>query len=149
MRGDGVDWNTLYNEFLTGEGPEYSGFGQNHPMTLDLMNSWIVNLAQVKFDFSNTANRKAGLPLSPLIYYDVPFGLVGAAASGTTMTEQFVGGARISIIPGDGYTTYIVNNTTDRYSYLLHLGESRPRQEGVIVPMGTIYQRFTWVVPND
>src|SRR5690606_28549081 len=45
VRGNDVNWETLYNEFLTGEGPEYSGFGANHPMTKDLKNSWIVGIA--------------------------------------------------------------------------------------------------------
>ena len=147
MRGNDVNWKTLYNEFLTGEGPEYSGFGANHPMTKDLKNSWIVGIAQAEFLKRNADNIKNNRPLQSLKMYDVPFGLVGAGMSGVGMTEQFIGGARISIIPTGSSLVYIVNNTTGAYSYNLHSTPDIPRVPGTLTPQGTIYQRFMWTTP--
>jgi RHS repeat-associated protein len=137
MRDDFVNYETLYNEFKTGTGPEYSGFGPNHPMTLDIKDSYIVKEATLHF----LANES-----KPMIRWDAGFGLVGAFNSGTNMTAQFVGGARISIIPSKAGFIYILDNTTDQHSYHAHLGGSTPRSGG-ITPEGTIYQRFMWVVP--
>ncbi|MBS1559929.1 MAG: hypothetical protein JST69_14515 [Bacteroidetes bacterium] len=147
MRGNDVNYKTLLNEFLTGEGPEYSGFGADHPMTKDLMNSWIIGIASAKFLLDNVSNIKNNRPLQPLVMYDVPFGLAGIPMSGLNMTEQFVGGARVSIIPIGAQTMYIVNNTTDRYSGGYHFATSIDRVSGEVTPMGTIYQRFMWIKP--
>ena len=135
MRGNDVDYMTLYSEFRNGTGPEYSGFGEGHPMVKDLKSSYIVALATSKFILGGS---------KPLVMYDVPFGLIGACIAGS-MTEQFIGGARISIIPTDAGNLFIVNKTTDAYSYNLHVGESIPRGLGSIIPESTIYQRFMWV----
>ena len=89
MRGDDVNYRTLYNEFLTGEGPEYSGFGANHPMTKDLKNSWIVGIAQAEFVKRNLDNIKNNMPLQAQTMFDVLFGLVGAGMSGADMTDRW------------------------------------------------------------
>jgi hypothetical protein len=120
MRGDDVNYKTLYNEFLTGEGPEYSGFGANHPMTNDLKNSWIVGIATAKFLSINAENVKNNRPLQPLRMFDVPFGLVGAGMSGTNMTEQFIGGARISIIP-TGSSLCILSITQPERTLIIYI----------------------------
>jgi hypothetical protein len=132
-----VYWNYLNN----------SNYQNNHPMTNDLKNSWIVGIAQAEFILRNADNIKNGKPLEPLVMYNAPFGLVGAGMSGLNMTEQFIGGARVSIFPTGSYTAYVVNNTTDRYSYRLHSAENIPRQQGSLTPEGTIYQRFIWIQP--
>jgi hypothetical protein len=106
-------------------------------MTNDLKNSWIVGIATAKFLSGGG---------KPLIDYDVPFGLPGPVMSGTDMTEQFIGGARISIIPTSVGTAFILNNTTGRYSYRLHMADDFTRTPGVLTPEGTIYQRFMWIV---
>jgi RHS repeat-associated protein len=146
MRRDDVDHSTLFNEFWNGTGPEYSGFDANHSMTKDLKNSLIVKMATVQFLANNADNIKNNKPLQPLISYDTPFGLVGAATS-TTMTEQFIGGARISIIPYGASTLYIVNNTTGWYSLMLHSEPDIPRDPESRTPHGNIYQRFIWTNP--
>ena len=61
-------------------------------MVEDLKKSWIVGIANAKF-------VAGGQKL--LLRYDVPFGLAGIPMS-HTLTEQIIGGARISIIPVSG-----------------------------------------------
>jgi hypothetical protein len=138
MRGNNVNYKTLYNEFLTGTGPEYSGFGPDHPMTKAMQSSYVVREARLHFLVNGSR---------PMIRWDAGFGIPGAGLSGTNMTAQFVGGARISIIPTQAGLIFILDNTTDRNSYKAHLAESVPRSPGTITPQGTIYQRFMWVEP--
>lgn len=138
MRDNFVTYKDLFNEFKTGTGPEYSGFGPNSPMTQDMEDSYVVREATLHF----LANGS-----KPMVRWDAGFGLVGAFNSGTDMTAQFIGGARISIFPTEAGFLYILDNTTDQNSYHLHMGDSTPRTPGTITPEGTIYQRFMWVVP--
>ena len=58
--------------------------------------------------------------------YDAPFGLLGIPASAYNGAAQFVGGARVSIIPSSHGLLYIINNTTDRYSGGYHSMNSVP-----------------------
>ena len=129
-----VDGWTLFDEFKSGVGPEYSIFMEGHPVVEDLRNSWIVGIANSKYALDKQ---------EPLLKFDVPFGLVGLAMS-HTFTEQVIGGARISIIPVAGGRLYIVDNTMDRYSYHLHMDESIKRNPMEITPKGTTYHRFIW-----
>ncbi len=136
MRGNDVNYQTLFNEFITGTGPEYSGFGQNHPMVGDLQESLIVTVATGKFLAGDG---------KPLIRWDVPFGLASIPLATQSMTEQFIGGARVSIIPTSLGYVYIVDNTTDWNSFSYHTGKSIPRVPGETTQYGTIYQRFMWI----
>ena len=136
MRGDDVSYKTLFNEFTTGKGPEYSGFGENHPMTKDMQKSIIVTMA--------ISNYVAG-GKKPLINYDVPFGLINIPLASQSMTEQFVGGARVSIIPTPIGTAFIINNSTGWYSASYHMQNDVNRVSGQTTPYGTIYQRFMWI----
>jgi hypothetical protein len=138
MRGNDVNWHTLYNEFLNGTGPTYSGFGPNHPMTIAMKNSYVVQQGTLHF----LANGS-----QPMIRWDAGFGIPGAAFSLGNGTAEFIGGARISIIPSAAGLIYILDNTTDQNSYHAHMGDSTPRSPGGTTPEGTIYQRFIWVQP--
>jgi len=133
-RGNDVDGWTLFDEFRSGTGAEYSIFKDGHPMVEDLKKSWIVGIASAKFALGGQ---------EPLLRYDVPYGLVGVPMS-HTLTEQVIGGARISIIPVAGGRAYIVDNTMGRYSYRLHSVPDIPRSPNAITPEGSIYQRFIW-----
>jgi hypothetical protein len=76
---------------------------------------------------------------------DIPFGPIGPFMAGLSLTEQFIGGARVSISPNsDGTTTIIVNNSTGAYSGSYHTTLDIPREPGKATPLGTIYQRFIW-----
>ena len=140
LRDDDVDWNTLWEEFKTGTGPERSLFRNDHPMVQDLKKSWIATLGMAKF-----LSQGGDIPL---IYWDAPFGAVGAGLS-LSMTEQFIGGARISIRPvGNGYY-FQIDNTTDRHSLYLHFNVKNPvRVPGQTIPYGTTYQRYIWFQPK-
>ena len=110
---------------------------------------------EVKLDFgfnfrsiSNATEPKTHMRWSrggPLINYDVPFGLGSIPLASQSMTEQFVGGARVSIIPTSIGTAFIVNNSTEWYSFSYHLGDDTNRIPNQITPNGTIYQRFMWI----
>lgn len=136
IRGDDVDYKTLLNEFKTGTGPEYSGFGQNHHMTKDMQRSLVVTFAMMKFVAGGG---------EPLINYDVPFGLLSIPPASQSMTEQFIGGARVSIIPTSIGTAFIVNNSTGWYSASYHMGNDIKRSPSQVTPYGTIYQRLMWI----
>lgn len=136
MRKNDVGYEMLLLEFMTGIGPEYSGFGQDHPLTKDMKESLIVKLAMVKFSAGGG---------KPLINYDVPFGLLSIPLANGSMIEQFVGGARVSIIPTSGGTAFIINNSTGWYSASYHRGKDIDRVPGKRTPYGTIYQRFMWI----
>jgi len=136
MRGNDVNYKTLFEEFKTGTGPEYSGFGADHAMVADLKNSLIVTMATEKF--------LAG-GCKPLKMWDVPFGLAKIPLASQSMTEQFIGGARVSIFQTSLGYVYIVNNTTDWHSFSYHMGEAIPRVPGETTQYGTIYQRFMWI----
>ena len=81
----------------------------------------------------------------PLINYDVPFGLASIPLASQSMTEQFIGGARVSIIPTSIGTAFIINNSTGWYSASYHTGNDVNRSPGQTTPYGTIYQRFMWI----
>ncbi len=42
-------------------------------------------------------------------------------------------------------TAFIVNNSTEWYSFSYHLGDDTNRIPNQITPNGTIYQRFMWI----
>jgi RHS repeat-associated protein len=137
-RGYEVSPSTLLMEFLTGTGPEYSLFEDGHPMVEELKNSFIVSEAMIKMLVSGEDN---------LIGYNAPFGLVNMGIS-YTLTEQFIGGARVSIIPvqAGGYTIIVVDNTTGLYSGAYHQAQDINRVPGQTTPGGNIYQRFIWTI---
>lgn len=138
IRENKVTGTTLFSEFLDGTGPEYSAFADGHPMVEDLKKSYIMTLAKIEF----VRGR-----YKPIRRYDAPFGIIGAGMS-SSMTEQVIGGARITIIPTSNGIYYQVDNTMDSYSYHAHTGESIPRAPGTVTPQGTIYQRFAWFEKN-
>jgi len=74
--------------------------------------------------------------------------LIHVPLAGFNMMEQFVGSARISIIPSSAGTIFILNNTTGNYSGGYDSVDDIPRIPGEITPHGNIYQRFIWIVPN-
>jgi RHS repeat-associated protein len=78
QRGLGIDWQDLFLEFQTGEGPEYSIFRDGHPMVEDLKGSWIIAVSMFKLGMSGGR--------TPLFSYDAPFGLFGVGMS-NSMTE--------------------------------------------------------------
>ena len=137
MRGNDVDWNKLFREFRTGTGPTYSGFGPNSPMTKDLKNSFIVQQAIARFLLNGGKE--------PLINFQARFyGPIGPLMS-ETMTEQFLGSARVSIYPSQLGYIFVVTNTTDMNSFGYHSADSFPRDPNAITPYGTIYQKFMWI----
>ncbi|MDR2978850.1 MAG: hypothetical protein LBV02_00160, partial [Bacteroidales bacterium] len=136
IRDNNVDYSTLWEEFKTGTGPERSLFRNDHPMIEDIKKSWIMTLAMMKF-LSQGGDK-------PLRRFDVPFGLVGAFLS-HSMTSQFIGGARISIIPVSGGYYFQVDDTKNRHSLFLHLDTNNPtRLPNQTTPLGTTYQRYIW-----
>jgi RHS repeat-associated protein len=137
MRDNNVNWRTLWYEYRTGTGPTYSGFGANHPMTKDLKNSFIVQQAIARFLLNGGKE--------PLINFQARFyGPIGPIMS-ETMTEQFLGSARVSIFPSQLGYIFVVTNTTDKNSLGVHIADSFPRDPNAATPYGTIYQKFMWI----
>jgi hypothetical protein len=82
---------------------------------------------------------------SPLIQKDIKWGVSNAMTT-TNMTEQFLGGVRVSVIPvGNGVLKFIVDNTTNRTSYYLHRNVANySREKYGNIPESTQYQRIIW-----
>jgi len=136
MRDNGVGIANLTWEFFSGLGPKYSMFGPDHPLTQGLRGSYIVGLARTKFALEGS---------NGLDYWDAPFGILGALATGGNLPGQFTGSARISIVPVHGGNIFIVNNTTSRHSFYAHNEQNIPRNASGLGPAeGNIYQRFFW-----
>ncbi|MCZ8070295.1 MAG: hypothetical protein O9311_08065 [Cytophagales bacterium] len=135
LRGNGVGVANLFFEFITGTGPEYSMFLEGHPMVKEMKNAYIVDLAKIKFVLGG---------YKPLLQWDAPFGVVGAALTGKNLTAQFIGGARISILPTADGNMFIIDNTTGRYSFEGHSKPDIPRHPSILTPEGNIYQRLIW-----
>ena len=135
-RGYFVRMKHLLGEFLTGEGPERSLFYGTHPLTRDMMKSAIVQRAK-EFYAENGNGKDMVRKQFDFDPSDVPFV--------SSDIEQFLGSARISIYPRDGYTMYVIDNTTGKYSGGYDSVPDAPRIPGEITPMGNIYQRFIWI----
>ncbi|MGZ3756784.1 MAG: hypothetical protein ACXVAY_21800 [Mucilaginibacter sp.] len=108
-------------------------------MTKEVEGSFVVTEATLHFLLNGS---------QPMIRWDEGFGILAAVMSGGNMTAQFIGGARISIIPSKAGLIYSLDNTTDQNSHHAHIGDSTPRSPNSARPESTIYQRFTWVVPH-
>lgn len=81
----------------------------------------------------------------PLVNFEARFyGPIGPMMS-ETMTEQFLGSARVSIYPSQLGFIFVVTNTTDWHSFSYHLGDGVSRATGSATPYGTIYQKFMWI----
>jgi len=140
QRDNGVNWYTLTAEFLSGNGPERSLFLDGHPMTEAIKKSTVVSQAIIRYIIGGQ---------KPLIREHVEANpLIHVPLAGFNMMEQFVGSARISIIPSSAGTIFILNNTTGNYSGGYDSVDDIPRIPGEITPHGNIYQRFIWIVPN-
>ncbi len=98
-------------------------FIEGHPMVTQLKSAYIISLAKAKFVMGGN---------EPLIQWDVPFGVVGAALSEDNLTAQFVGGARVSILPTPQGNLFIVDNTTGRYSFEAHSKPDIPRDSNIL-----------------
>jgi len=136
-RGD-VTWGTLYNEWKAGKGPEFTLIeGGGAPMVHDLIGSRIEKAGYEEF-------MKAG-GSRPLIQFDLKWGIMNAMTT-TNMTEQFLGGVRVSVIPvGNGMLKFVVDNTTNRTSYYLHGNVANySREKYGNIPESTQYQRIIW-----
>jgi hypothetical protein len=138
IRSDTVGYKDLLSEFMEGTGPERSLFLEGHHMVEILKTSWILTIARTKYILENK---------NKLDYFDVPFGVVGAAVStaNLNMVEQFIGGARVTIISFSTGVYYQVDDTKNKSSLYLHMDVPNPdRSDGYIIPQSTTYQRYIW-----
>jgi hypothetical protein len=137
LRDNNINYKELLSEFLHGTGPERSLFLDGHPMVESLKTSWILTLARIRFLSTNSRSK----------YFDnVPFGLAGAAFSGTNMVGQFIGGARVTIVDLGRGVYYQVDDTKDRNSLYYHSTNVNPiRRKGEIILESTTYQRYIWI----
>ena len=62
--------------------------------------------------------------------------------------EQFIGSARVSIIPRGNVTYYVIDNTTSRHSGAYDHAQNIPRDPNRVTPTGNTYQRFIWFEEN-
>jgi hypothetical protein len=85
----------------------------------------------------------------PLENYDVQFGIPGfvAASSTFSLTQHFMGGARVSIVPVDNKLIFTVTDTKGLNSLAFHIGTDKPRVPSSTTPFGNTYQKYSWSTP--
>lgn len=139
-RGEEVSWNDVYNEWKSGEGPEYSFFAPDHPGTVELSS-----------DMSYISYRGREAVLNSDVdkeMVDVGFGGVfGILRSGFDCWEQMVGSAYISYYKIGDKVVYFISDVKSRTSFYYHFPgvKNRDRVPGEIIPESNTNQGYLWI----
>ena len=157
----------LFDEWVTGVGPQNRVFLADHPMTKDLQKSYGVQRARAYFykkyikawlanGIANSVNRGG------LTNFSASFNpVMGPIRAGTSLTEQFVGNFRVDIstINGGDNLMFRVSDSKSRNSFYYHIQDllgsytpsflqDRERVPEQIVPEGNTYQIYMWTERN-
>lgn len=143
LRSNKVDWETMYDEFIAGAGPENSLLvGQQSVAVNQMMDT------RMYHDFLNTSmNEKAS--------YSASFGIPGAIRENTNMQGQFMGKTNFSFYPVGNKVVIMAFDSKSVSSYSLNpfnKAESRniPRINGVGSSQSTTHQTYLlWVNKNN
>lgn len=150
----------LLSEFANGTGQAKREFGSEAPMTKELVEGRVME--EIQTDFYNQVNE-SGMTMEQFSAGEnVAFGLEFSPDQ-TSLTESvekhlnsnlpqfFVGGANVSVTPGEnGSANIAISNSTSRSSLMLHQGENYPRSgTGPQKPLSTIQQTFRTTMPLD
>ena len=111
LRGADVSWNTIYNEFLRGTGPERSVFEGNHPANLAIKENYLYKNALSDFEQSGELKEAKKVNFYP---WDV-------ARSGNNMQVQMMGSYNVSFYKLGDKTLTLVQDSKSRTSYYYHL----------------------------
>jgi hypothetical protein len=145
QRGTGISWYTIYEELLTGNGPENSLI-TNPGMLQDIMKSPQFGEA-VRAYLDANAPEKMG--------YKPSFGIPGAVKAGNNMTAQMIGKANYSFYNvGDNLVITIMDSkSVMSYSFnplVKMLPEdwvNNERKDGEVIPESTTRQTYILILP--
>jgi hypothetical protein len=143
-REKGTTWSTIYNEFLTGTGPENSLI-TTPGMTQDLMTSPIFAEAMNEYIDAGTPDKMAVNP---------SFGVSGALKAGNNMTAQMIGKASFSFYNVGDHLVITGMDSKSKMSYSLNplvkiLPENwvnKNRKSNIQVPEGTTRQTYLMIL---
>jgi hypothetical protein len=140
-RGDNVDWDLMYDEFLQGSGPEKSLLiGKNNKAVQKLIKTQIYLDAAT--DFAETSmNEKTS--------YEASFGLWGLLRENFNIQGQFMGKTNFSFYPLGNKVVIMAFDSKSVSSYSLNpfnKGEERniPGSKGIAIPQSTTHQTYIW-----
>ncbi|WP_292015436.1 RHS repeat-associated core domain-containing protein [Chryseobacterium sp.] len=145
-RMNSTNWANLYDEFLSGGGPENSLLvGKENTAVKQLMETDMYETA-VDYFRDTSMNEKTS--------FSGMFGLIGFAAEGSNMQGQFMGKTNFSFYPVGNKVVVMAFDSKSVSSYSLNpfnKAESRniPRTNGVGAPQSTTRQTYLfWVDKN-
>lgn len=146
-RANSTNWANLYDEFLSGGGPENSLLvGKDNIAVSQLMDTDMYENA-VDYFKETSMNEKTS--------YTGMFGPIGAAAEGSNMQGQFMGKTNFSFYPVGNKVVIMAFDSKSVSSYSLNpfnKAESRniPRINGVGKPESNTRQTYLlWVNKNN
>jgi RHS repeat-associated protein len=145
-RDNTVNYETIFDEFITGTGPEKSLIGgQWHQMNKEIMKS-------SQFESAIESWKENGLDSK--YYFEGTFGIPGAVKAGTNMTAQMLGKAGVSFYPIGDLVAIMVTDSKSKTSWSLNpLAKKEenniPRVNGQGGPESTTHQTYIWTMPKD
>lgn len=154
MRGysqrDNANWETIYNEWSNGTGPENSlMYGRDNAMVKDIRKSNLYGGARNDYlkikawDFDNKVEKK---------YIPIDFGLSGLLLSGTNMTMQMMGSGGASFYEiGNNQRLVIITDQKTKESFYYHLpwiNNISRTGSGTQEPKSTTNQTYIWIDHN-
>ena len=149
-RDETTNWNSIYNEWSNGTGPENSlMFGRNNRMIKDIRKSNLYLGARNEYleakawDFDNKMKKK---------FIPIDFGLSGLFLSGTNMTMQMMGSGGASFYEiGNNQRLVIVTDQKTKESFYYHLpwvDNINRTKTGAQQPQSTTNQTYIWIDNN-
>jgi len=145
-RDNTVNYETIFDEFITGTGPEKSLIGdQWHQMNKEIMKS-------SQFESAIESWKENGLDSK--YYFEGTFGIPGAVKAGTNMTAQMLGKAGVSFYPIGDLVAIMVTDSKSKTSWSLNPFAKKeenniPRVNGQGGPESTTHQTYIWTMPID
>ncbi len=145
-RNNSTNWANLYDEFLSGGGPENSLLTMGNAAVNQLMKTNMYKSA-VQYFQGTSMNEKTS--------YSGVFGLIGVAVENSNMQGQFMGKTNFSFYPVGNKVVIMAFDSKSVSSYSLNpfnKAESRniPRFNGVGAPESTTRQTYLlWVNKNN
>jgi RHS repeat-associated protein len=144
-RDGNTSWNTIFQEWRKGTGPENSlVFGRDHPMIKDIRTSSLYHRARNEYltdkawDFDCKISKK---------YIPVDFGLKGLLLSGTNMTMQMIGASGVSFYDiGDNQRLVVMTDSKNKTSFYYHLPIENTKRNTVM--RETFYGSNDWYYDN-
>jgi len=140
-RNSNIGWDSLYNEFITGSGPEKSLLvGKESKAVNRLLKTQI---------YLDAATDFMGTSMNEKSRYDASFGIWGAVRENTNMQGQFMGKTNFSFYPVGKNVVIIAIDSKSVSSYSFNpfnKGEERniPRKNGIGIPESTTHQTYIW-----